>query len=155
MSMSLSLRACELCAKLREWIIAVVVAATVSALIWALLVDSNNVLVKEGWLLNSRGEQESTFAPGEEIRVYRVVCVDKVVPGIVTSEIVGRSNSSIYPISSRATGAVAGCNARTIVSRLPDSIAPGDYEWRAIARYDVNPLRTMVVELPPMPFTVR
>lgn len=152
--MSLTLRACELCAKLREWLIALVLATVVAFLGWHLLLDTNNAHVREGWILDAQGERQSVFFPGDEMYVYRMVCVDRVSPGIVTSEIVGRSNPNVYPISARSTGAGTGCHARTIVSTLPTSIQPGDYEWRAVARYDVNPLRTLVVELPPLPFTV-
>lgn len=148
-------RRCLACVRVREWAIATVGGALLVAVAWAIFFDTNNVRILSSEVRDVRGEPKSLFAAGETIQIYRVVCVDKIAPGIVVSEIINLDTKVVYPMGSRPSGAFAGCAPRTISIRLPPNIAPGRYEYRVVTHYDVNPLRTVVVTLPAIFFEVR
>jgi hypothetical protein len=150
-----NIKDCLFCSAAREWVAAALFALILSALVYAIWIDTNNPRVTESELRNEAGAKVDVFAPGGTILVYRVACVDRVAPGVVSVELVNLKTGDVYSMGSRSTGAVAGCQSRTLRMQLPDEIIPGVYEYRGVATYQVNPLRTVVFTLPPIRFTVQ
>lgn len=153
--MSPDIHFCLLCTKAREWAIASFFGILLTLCLWGLFFDTNNARVTESEIRDASGRKAEIFHAGDVMEVYRKVCVDKMSPGIVVSEIVNLDTGVLFPMGSRPTGAFTGCSSRTVAVRIPTEAPPGRYEWRVVAHYDVNPLRTIVVPLPPTFFEIR
>lgn len=116
--------------------------------------DTNNPRVLESETRDEFGNAKSKFRAGEQIYVYRVFCVDRVAAGDVDVEIISSKTNEFWFLGNRASGASKGCTPRTSVNRLPTSIPPGHYQFRATVQYNLNPLRTLTYVLPIVPFEV-
>lgn len=135
-------------------VIAVLLALIICTASYLAFFDTNNPRVLDGQLRGEDGAYKNQFKPGENLYVYRKFCVDRVVTGDVDIEIINKETGEYFYLGNRATGARKGCSERTSITRLPLALRPGIYRYRATIQYNVNPLRTVVYEVPELEFVV-
>lgn len=135
-------------------VIAVLLASIICTVSYLAFFDTNNPRVLESQLRGPVGEYKYQFKAGENLYVYRKFCVDRVVTGDVDIEVINKETSEYFYLGTRAAGARKGCTERTAITRLPLALRPGIYMYRATIQYNVNPLRTVVYEVPEIEFEV-
>lgn len=123
-------------------------------LFWLAFIDSNDLVVHESTAWNLDGKPQTEFRAGDRFLAHRYICTSKAVPGEFTIEIHGVLNGFVLPVAEGRLGQVDGCQTRNVVTPLPPTLPIGDYRLRAFTIYDVNPLRTLRYELPPIEFSV-
>lgn len=92
--------------------------------------------------------------PGDDLILERAFCQSReAIPesGVRTIE-----NGYIYPLSNHHVSSEPGCyDARTfIAATIPPGILPGEHHYKFELGYRVNPLKTVIVRLPDIAFTV-
>lgn len=88
---------------------------------------------------------------GGSIMVPREYCTDGKYDGIVNRFI---SDTIVYRLTDTPITKSKGCFERDFVVSVPSILPPGHYVYNSRIIYRINPLKTKIVELPPIPFTV-
>jgi len=135
-------------------VIAALLTLTICATVYMAFFDTNNPRVLESAVVDGAGVAKAKFKAGEALFVHRHFCVDRVVLGDVDVEIMSKSTGVFWYLGTRAAGAKKGCSKRTSLNMLPANLPPGVYVYRAKAQFAVNPLRSVVYELPEVEFEV-
>lgn len=135
-------------------VVAALLATAVCSSVYLAFFDTNNPRVLESGTRDINGHVKREFRAGEVLYVYRHFCVDRVVAGDADVEIVSKSSGAFWYLGTRATGARKGCSQRTSANQLPPDLPLGTYIFRSRIQFTVNPMRTVVYELPDIEFEV-
>jgi hypothetical protein len=118
-------------------------------------VDDNGFRVTESATWNAQGKPQFTFRAGDSFVAHRAFCLDRVTPGDYTTEIHSADERMVINVSRGRVGQVpTGCTTRNVLTPIPKDLPPGKYRLRAFLMHELNPLRSLRRELPPVEFEI-
>jgi hypothetical protein len=97
---------------------------------------------------------EGPWWPGEELLIYRELCVKKLARGTVLRALVDTSVVQLPSIPASAELTQTGCYGRTYAITLPPRLTPRLYQYAATLELELNRLRTVTLPLEKVPIAV-
>lgn len=94
----------------------------------------------------------ATVIAGGTLHIERNYCVDRQTVGKINRRII---DTVVFAYPSAESFTEVGCYERRVHTvDIPPLLPNGRYIYKVTATYDVNPLRTIVVELPEVAFEI-
>jgi hypothetical protein len=95
---------------------------------------------------------QSVIIAGQTLKISRSYCV---LPGKPVGRVQRHiENGVIYLLPETTTPNHPGCGVRIFQVEIPHTLYPGTYVYKARILYQLNPIRTVTVNLPDVPFKV-
>jgi len=140
----------------RENVILLLLTSIMLVPVWWLLEPTKNPTRPiDAYAADAVGNRKTVFRPGDVVYITRETEVMRYQRRTINASIVN-VNTRIIMVRYEATNApdVIGMQKRAFAVHLPEFLPSGDYIYRAVVTYDLNPLREVSYELPPVRFRV-